>query len=54
MAQVGLLFVLLDVIAVGLGIDLPIDAAEFVAGVIGPVLGKFDREAVVGALVQPP
>ena len=50
--EVGLLFVLFDVQAVGFGVCLPIEVAQGVARHVGTVLGKFDREAVVRAAVQ--
>ena len=50
--EVGFLFVLFDVQAVGFGVCLPIEVAQGVARHVGTVLGKFDREAVVRAAVQ--
>jgi hypothetical protein len=51
-AQVGLLVELLDVELVGLGPDLPVDAADVVAQDVLAVLGELDAEAVVGAAMQ--
>ena len=50
--QIGLLLVLLDVEAVGFGVGLPVQVAQGVAGHVGPVLGKLDREPVVRTAVQ--
>ena len=50
--EVGLLFVALDVEAVGLGQGLPVEVADRVARHVGPVLGELDREPVVGGPVQ--
>ena len=41
-AEVGLFFVFLDVKLAGLGVGPPIDVADFVAGVILPMLDEFD------------
>ena len=47
-AEVGFLFVLLDVVAVGAGEDGPVEVFEFVAGDVLAVLGELDGEALVG------
>jgi hypothetical protein len=50
--QVGLFFVLLDVVAVGLAEDAPVDVADLVAGVVLAMFGELDAETLVGALVN--
>jgi hypothetical protein len=50
-AEVRLLDVLLDVIAVALAIDPPVEIAEIIAGDVLPVLGELDRESLVRARV---
>src|SRR4029078_392671 len=51
-AEVGVLFVLLDVQTVLLGPDLPIDAAQVVAWRVFAVLEELDGLAEVGAAVH--
>ena len=51
--EVGLFLVFLDIEAVGLGPDLPVDVADVVAGGIFAMRGEFHRKAVVGATVLP-
>src|SRR5207245_2596216 len=50
--QVGFFLVFLDVIAVGLAEDAPVDVANLVAGIILAMLGELDAEALVGAFVN--
>ena len=52
-AEVSLLLVFADVVAVGLGEDLPVEPADFIALHILPVLRELDAEALVRRLVQP-
>ena len=47
-----LLFVLLDVEAVGFAEYFPVQVAQGVPGHVLSVFGKFDGESVVGALMQ--
>ena len=51
--QVGLGLELLDVEAVGLGVDVPVDVRDVVAGGVLAVLGELDRETLERAGVQP-
>jgi len=51
-AEVRLLLVLLDVEAVGAAVDLPVEEPEVVARRVLAVLGEFDGEPVVRALVE--
>ena len=51
-AKVGLLLVLLDEQLVGAGVQFPVNVADGLAGVVGPVLGKFYGETVHRALVN--
>ena len=51
-AHVRVFFELLDVVAILLGPDLPIDVAQIVADGIFAVLPEFDRLAEIGAAVQ--
>ena len=51
--QVRLGLELLDVEAVGLGEDVPVDVGDVVAGGVLAVLGELDREPVIRAGVQP-
>ena len=51
-AEVGFLFVELDVVAVGAGVGSPVEVAEFVAGDVFAVFGEFDGEAAVGGFVE--
>ena len=46
-------FVLLQVVAVGPRVQLPVHAADVVAGHVAPVLGEIDRRAEVRRAVQP-
>jgi len=50
--EVRFFFVLLEVVAVGLADDLPVDVAQVVARDVLAVLGELDREAVKRAFVQ--
>ena len=52
MTQIGLLLVLLNVMAVCLGVDFPIDMSEFVTRVIRSVFCELDRETVIRAFVK--
>ena len=52
-AEIGLLFVLLDVQPVVAAQDLPVDVAELVARLVHPMLGEFHGEATAGRAVQP-
>ena len=51
--QVGLGLELLDVEPVGLGVNVPVDVGDVVAGRVLAVLGKLDREPLERAGVQP-
>src|SRR5690625_3832726 len=51
-AQVRLFLELLDVVSIRLGEYLPVDVAQLIARIVRPVLGKFDRKAVVRALMK--
>ena len=51
-AKVCFLLVLLDVVAVGLGPDLPVDAADVVTGRVFAVLSELNRLTEVRAAVQ--
>ena len=51
-AQVCLFFELLDDPAVGTGGDFPVDVAEIVARLIGPVLRELHGKALAGRSVQ--
>ena len=51
-AEVRVFFVLLDVIAILLGPDLPIDVPQIVAGGVLAVLAKLDRLAEKGTAVD--
>ena len=51
--QVGLGLELLDVEPVGLGVDVPVDVADVVAGGVLAMLGELDRKALKRAGVQP-
>src|SRR5690554_3803670 len=50
--KIGLVFVLFDIIFVGLGVDLPIDMANLMAGRIFGIFGEFDRPAVMRRAVH--
>ena len=50
--EVGLFFILLDVITVGLSQNSPINVADFVARIILPMLGELDAEPLVRTLVD--
>jgi hypothetical protein len=50
--EVCLFLVFLDVIAVSLAQHAPIDVADFIAGIILPMLGELDAEALIWALVH--
>src|ERR1019366_4607921 len=50
--EIGFLFVLLDVVAVGLAEDAPVNVANLVAGVILAMLGELDTEALVGTFMH--
>ena len=50
--DVGFFLELLDVVAVGPGVDLPVDGGEIVAGQVLAVFGELDAEALERAAVQ--
>ena len=50
--QVGLFLEFLDVIAVGLAVDAPVDVPNLVAGVVLAVLRELDAESLVWAFVN--
>ena len=50
--EVGFFLELLDVVAVGARVDLPVERGQVVAGQVLPVLGELDAEAFVGTAVQ--
>src|SRR5438270_12284168 len=50
--EVGFLFELFDVIAIGFAIGPPVDVADFVARIVLAMLGELDAEAFVRALVN--
>ena len=52
-AQVGLLLELLEEPAVGARGDLPIEKAEVIAGLVGPVLREFHGESFLRRAMQP-
>ena len=52
-AEVGRDFVLLDVVAVGLGVDPPVDALDVVARHVLAVLGEIEREPNVRRRCMP-
>jgi len=52
--EVGLLLVLLDVVPVGLAVELPVEVADLIARGVLAVLGELDGESAVGAPVQDP
>ena len=51
-AEVGLLLVAFDLVAVGAGVGPPVESFEVVAGCVLAVVGELDGEAVHGAAVQ--
>jgi hypothetical protein len=51
-AEVRLVLVLLDLVAVRLGVGLPVDVLQLVAGHVLAVLGELHARAVVRALVH--
>ena len=50
--EVGLFLELLDVVAIGARVDLPVDRRQVVARDVLPVLGELDAEALERAAVQ--
>jgi hypothetical protein len=50
--EVGFFFVLLDVVPIAPGVDLPVEGGQVVAGQILTVLGELDTEAFVGAAMK--
>src|SRR5581483_9300715 len=51
--EVRLLLVLLDMVAVGAGIDLPVNVAYLIAGNVVAMLRELDAAAPVRAFVHP-
>src|SRR2546430_15246647 len=52
-AEIGFFFVLLDVIAVELGIGFPVDVANLIPRCVLAMFGEFDAEPLVGTGVKP-
>ena len=50
--EIGFLFILLDVIPVGLAVGAPVDMSDLVARAVLPMLGELHRKPLEGALVQ--
>ncbi len=50
--EIRLLFVLLDVVAIGLTVNLPVNVFDLITGHVLPMLSELDAEAVIGTLVQ--
>ena len=50
--KVSFLFVLLDVVPVGLPVNFPVHMPKFITRVVGSVLSKFDRKPVIWAFMH--